>query len=148
MPFQAVGYISERSKLFIIHVAYVTAPTDLARQRIVGLTRAKWFSIMSGMNKPAIHHITDTLGADAICAALGVTPHSIRGARTTGHFPASWYDALQSMCIEAGIPCPRNAFNWKAAAKKSSGTNSTVGKPEKHQAAGSSACPKGQVDAA
>jgi len=70
------------------------------------------------MNKPAIHNITDTLGADAICAALDVTPHSIRHARTTGLFPASWYDALYSMCDEIGIPCPRSAFNWKAAAKK------------------------------
>ncbi|AKG94552.1 hypothetical protein Shpa_41 [Paracoccus phage Shpa] len=70
------------------------------------------------MNKPAIHHITTTLGTDAICSALGVTPHSVRHARTTGLFPASWYDALSSMCTETGIPCPRNAFNWKARAKK------------------------------
>lgn len=110
---------------------------------------------MSDMNKPAIHHITDTLGAEAICAALGVTPHSIRGARTTGQFPASWYDALQSMCIEVGIPCPRNAFNWKAAAKKSSRTHATVDNSEEDQDQKAGTCskeqptyPKGQVDAA
>lgn len=82
--------------------------------------------MLASMNKPAILNITNTLGSDAICEALGVTQHSVRAARTTGLFPASWYDTLFSMCIEAGIPCPRNAFNWRAAAKKTSRTLASV----------------------
>ncbi|WP_145398566.1 hypothetical protein [Paracoccus sulfuroxidans] len=85
------------------------------------------------MNKPAVHQITDTLGADAICAALNVTSHSVRGARTSGVFPASWYDVLQSMCIEMGIPCPRNAFNWKGLAKISGNYPSHANAARQHQ---------------
>lgn len=68
------------------------------------------------MNKPAVREITDTLATDALCARLGVKPHSIRHARTTGTFPASWYAPLKAMCDAAGIECPMSAFNWKAEA--------------------------------
>ena len=102
---------------------------------------------MGGMNKPAIKNITRTLGDDAISAALGVTQHSIRGARSTGLFPASWYDTLQSMCIEVGIPCPRNAFNWKAAAKKTSLADLAVDRTASHQGRLGADCLKRQVDA-
>ena len=148
MPLQAVGYVSERSQLFLFHGCDFSVPIYLARQRMLSLTDAKWFSILLCMNKPAIQNITRTLGDDAICAALGVTHHSVRGARTTGVFPASWYDTLQSMCIEAGIPCPRNAFNWKAAAKKSSDTDVAVSGSRSRQAVSGRDCPKGQVDSA
>lgn len=111
------------------------------------LTDANWFSIMGGMNKPAIKNITRTLGDDAICAALGVTQHSVRGARSTGLFPASWYDALQSMCIEVGIPCPRNAFNWKASAKKTSLPDASVDNVAMQQGRHGADCLKRQVDA-
>lgn len=68
------------------------------------------------MNKPAVHHIVDTLTAEAICSDLGVSSHMIRHARTTGVFPASWYDAIARKCEFVGIPCPRSAFNWKRLA--------------------------------
>lgn len=68
---------------------------------------------MRAMNKQAVHHITDTLGADVICESLSVTHHSIRYARTDGRFPASWYAHLKAMCEDVGIPCPLSAFNWK-----------------------------------
>lgn len=103
---------------------------------------------MGDMNKPAIKNITRTLGDDAICAALGVTHHSIRGARSTGLFPSSWFDKLEAMCIQAGIPCPRNAFNWKAAAKKSSRAHLAVDNLVAHQGRASAVCLKGQVDIA
>lgn len=70
------------------------------------------------MSKQHVHHITDTLGADAICARLGVSPHSIRYARTDGSFPASWYGPLKTMCDDVGIPCPLTAFNWRVPAKE------------------------------
>jgi hypothetical protein len=65
------------------------------------------------MNKHPVITITDALGADAMSQRLGVTPHSIRHARATKAFPASWYAPLLDMCAAAGIDCPLNAFNWK-----------------------------------
>lgn len=78
------------------------------------------------MNKAAVHHITNTLGTSGICEALGVTGHSVRYARTTGAFPASWFDALSKMCAAAVIPCPRDAFNWKPIAKKYGNTEAGI----------------------
>ena len=69
------------------------------------------------MNKQAVIHITDAFPVDDLCARLGVTPHSVRYARTVGVFPASWYAVLSDMCTTAGILCPRSAFNWKAPAQ-------------------------------
>lgn len=66
------------------------------------------------MNKPAVITITDAIPAEAICQRLGVTSHSIRHARTTGGFAASWYVGLSELCRDAGIECPKSAFNWKA----------------------------------
>lgn len=65
------------------------------------------------MEKPSVI-IIDALGADRIEARLGVTSHMIRYARSTGSFPASWYDTIERMCAEEGVRCPRSAFNWKA----------------------------------
>lgn len=67
------------------------------------------------MSKEAVRKITKQLGADAICARLGVTHHSVRHAKATGCFPSGWYDEIDKMCREAGIPCPRAAFNWRSA---------------------------------
>lgn len=72
------------------------------------------------MQRDPVHHIIKTLGADAISDFLGVSSHSVRYAKTTGRFPASWYDPLDDFCIEVGIPCPRAAFNFRRAAKKPS----------------------------
>jgi hypothetical protein len=88
------------------------------------------------MNKQTVHHITDTLTAAAICAELGVTPHSIRYARTTGAFPASWYANLRRMCDEVGIPCPLSAFNWKSVAKKTSNDDPDIQDPPKYSKRG------------
>jgi len=70
------------------------------------------------MSKKAVHHIIDTLTAEAIMAELSVSFHMIRYARTTGMFPASWYAPLKAMADEVGIPCPLTAFNWKPTANK------------------------------
>lgn len=97
-----------------------------------GLTIAKRFGNVALMSKTTVHHITKTLGTDAICSALGVSPHSVRHARNTGLFPSGWYDPLDRLCIEVGIPCPRSAFNWKASAKKLGGGNASVQVTENH----------------
>lgn len=67
------------------------------------------------MTKDAVRHITDILTPDAICERVGVSIHSVRYARTNGLFPAGWYRVLKTMCAEAKIACPLDAFNWKVA---------------------------------
>lgn len=69
---------------------------------------------MAGMNKPAVLTITDAIPSADMQRALGVTEHSIRHARFTGLFPASWYGPLVELCEGAGIECPMSAFNWKS----------------------------------
>ncbi len=73
---------------------------------------------MRAMNKHPVHHITDTLGVEAITARLGVSRHAIRYARTMREFPPAWYAALKDMCDDVGIPCPIFVFSWKDTAKK------------------------------
>lgn len=68
------------------------------------------------MNKPAVLEITDAIPSELMCARLGVSAHSVRGARTSGVFPASWYAVLSDICAEVGVGCPRDAFNWKSNA--------------------------------
>ncbi len=70
------------------------------------------------MNKQAVIHIIDSLGAEIFEERFGVGSHSIRNYRTTGIFPASLFDGVEELCREKGIPCPRDAFGWKKPAKK------------------------------
>lgn len=71
---------------------------------------------MRGMSKKPVHQIIDALTPEAIMARLGVSFHMIRHARTSGMFPASWYDDIEKMSRKAGIDCPRSLFNWKTSA--------------------------------
>jgi len=66
------------------------------------------------MNKPAVSKIISTIGEDVLRARTGLSDHAIRHAKTTGAFAAGWFDELERMCVEAGVPCPRSAFNWKS----------------------------------
>lgn len=74
---------------------------------------ARIFSIIGGMNKPAIHQIIDAIGADHLCQRFGVSAHALRFARFKGEFSGSWYAPLKEMCDAGGIDCPLDAFIWK-----------------------------------
>lgn len=65
-------------------------------------------------DKAIVRFIIGTLGKDAICARLGVTPHSVRFAKVEGSFSAGWYAGLLELCCAAGITCPMHVFNWKS----------------------------------
>jgi hypothetical protein len=65
------------------------------------------------MDKPS-HTIIKALGRENIAARIGVSDFSIRHARASGKFPASWYAPLREMCAEAGVACSLDAFNWKS----------------------------------
>ncbi len=70
------------------------------------------------MNKQAVKHIIDSLGADAICDAIGVGKHSVRFARNAGEFSASWRGVLKALCDEKFIACPDDAFRWKPSQRE------------------------------
>lgn len=65
----------------------------------------------SGMSSP--HEIIRAVGAERAATALDVGPASVRVQLSRGVLPASWFDILEALCVEAGIPCPRSAFNFK-----------------------------------
>ncbi|ORE94128.1 hypothetical protein ATO13_08641 [Stappia sp. 22II-S9-Z10] len=67
------------------------------------------------MAKEAVRQIVHALGRDAIQAEIGVSRHAVRYAHNEGIFPAAWFDRIEALCAEAGVPCPREAFNWKVA---------------------------------
>jgi hypothetical protein len=67
-----------------------------------------------GAMKHEVIRITDALGTQRLCEALGVKPASIEKARVTGMFPASWYAPLRYLCDVNGIDCPLEPFAWKA----------------------------------
>ena len=71
------------------------------------------------MSTHPVVQIIETLGDDAITARLGVTERAVRSAKSHRLFPALWFDQIDRMCMDAGIPCPRAAFNWRTAGKKS-----------------------------
>lgn len=122
MPADTLGYVDEGAGL-VVHGRECRLPTILAQQHIVGLTIAKRFSNNSRMSRKPTHHIIDTLTPDAIMSRLGVSFHMIRYARSSGVFPASWYDEIDAMCLSVGIDCPRSAFNWKNSANNISSTS-------------------------
>lgn len=70
------------------------------------------------MGSHVVQKITKELGNAAIREAVGVSDHSIRYARTTGKFPASWYAPIKAMCDERGVDCPLGVFNFKITTKK------------------------------
>lgn len=55
-----------------------------------------------------------TLGRSAIADRINAIPSSFSNAITNGHFPASWYVALQEMAQEGGHgKIPDTLFNMK-----------------------------------
>lgn len=72
------------------------------------------------MSKKAVKQIADKIGDEAISDLCGVGVHSVRNARWRGQFPASWYDALEAVCLKKGVDCPRSAFNFKSPSSDAS----------------------------
>ena len=66
------------------------------------------------MSKTPVHEILNILGADTVQAKFGVSEFSIKHARSSGRFPASWYGEISKMCADNGIDCPMRAFNFKS----------------------------------
>ena len=57
--------------------------------------------------------IVKHLGSAAIEKACDVSEYSVRAAKRSGSFPASWFNAIDNLCRSAGIDCPRDIFNFK-----------------------------------
>ncbi len=49
--------------------------------------------------------------------ALGLkSPTAIDNCRANKKFPSSWFKTMEDLCLERGIDCPRELFNWRGAA--------------------------------
>lgn len=56
--------------------------------------------------------LIDALGADRIAAAVGASAKTVTNKRFEPSLPASWFDAIEKLCVDDGRPCPRAAFAW------------------------------------
>ena len=56
--------------------------------------------------------LIDTLGADAIAAAVEVDPRTVAN-KGAGQFPASWWLAVSALCRSRGVECPPQAFTFR-----------------------------------
>lgn len=84
--------------------------------------------------KPS-QQIIHALGEDFFVQELGLTERNLRHAKSVGQFAAHWFAAIDDACKKSGVPCPREAFNFKSPANDSG--KPVVGKPLKHECNGS-----------
>lgn len=75
------------------------------------MPRKKFAGIVRGMKNTAANQIVKALTPAAIRARIGVSVSSIEKAQHG--IPARWYVVIRNMCIERGIDCPYEAFNFK-----------------------------------
>jgi hypothetical protein len=68
------------------------------------------------MSNASVSTIIEALGSKAIEDALCVSSHSVRHAKYTGKFPASWYARLSDLCAGKQVECPLSLFNFLQAA--------------------------------
>ena len=61
-----------------------------------------------------VKDILTQLGEDEVREALGVSTHSIAAAKRERRFPSNWFAVIERMCVEEGIPCPRNLFAFRS----------------------------------
>ena len=50
---------------------------------------------------------------DGALERLGMTARNIRHAKSSGRFSGLWYRRIRDLCMDHGVPCPMDAFNWK-----------------------------------
>lgn len=55
----------------------------------------------------------ERLGRPRIWAETGIRQQELWRAAKKNEIPSSWYDAIEKLCIDDGIDCPRRFFNFK-----------------------------------
>ncbi len=71
--------------------------------------------------------IINKVGSAAIEVACNVGEHSVRAAKRDGKFPASWFDEMEKLCADHGLPCPRNLFAFKRPQEDSPASDYRLG---------------------
>ena len=72
--------------------------------------------------------IIDALGRGVIAVHLGISHPSVSNAYDANMMPANWFCVVESLCLEAGIECPRRAFRFRAdSARKPYGSQDGQG---------------------
>lgn len=67
---------------------------------------------MEHVSVNSVAAICDALGRRRIADVVGVRVTAVSNAVSDGRFSARWFDAIDKMCGEAGIPCPRHLFSF------------------------------------
>lgn len=57
--------------------------------------------------------ILDKLGRPRVAKVLGVGMTAISRASVENSFPASWYEAIRTLCAEEQLSCPPDLFKQK-----------------------------------
>ena len=70
------------------------------------------------MSQNHVNKILEVVTPEILGDRLGMSDRSIEHAKYVGYFSGLWFDEVERLCIEHGIPCPRAAFNWKTPPKK------------------------------
>jgi len=65
----------------------------------------------------SVSSICDALGRRKIADVIGVRLTSVSNAVSCGQFPARWFDAIEKLCADAGIACPRHLFSFAGVDK-------------------------------
>lgn len=115
MPADTVSYFGKGEVLG--HTIICGRPYIMAQCANVWLDRCHVIWHRSHMNKSSVIQITDAIGGK-IPEVIDVKARSVRAARENGFFPSSWYAALDELCAEVGVDCPRSAFNFKTRADR------------------------------
>lgn len=65
----------------------------------------------------SVSSICDALGRKKIADVIGVRLTSVSNAVSCGQFPARWFDAIEKLCADADIACPRHLFSFAGVEK-------------------------------
>jgi|GEM_PF-2190423 len=57
--------------------------------------------------------ICDQIGRQRLATFFDVGVTAVSNAVASNKFSASWFDGLEQLCLEKGIACPRELFNFR-----------------------------------
>ena len=60
-----------------------------------------------------LRQFIDDIGIDVFCRRLGIPYQTIASIRARGHFPATWWLAMDQLCEELGMNCPTKFFAFR-----------------------------------
>ena len=84
---------------------------------------------MERIYAPSVSAICDVIGRKRIADVIGVRVTSVSNAVSCGQFPARWFDAIEKLCADAGIACPRHLFSFAGVEMAQEGVGASTIQP-------------------